>query len=61
MMGRPRISHKDDYVPVAFRLDRPSLDFLKKLAANEDLSHLLRKIVHEYIDSKLSSLFPSNK
>ena len=57
-MGRPRISHKDDSIPVAFRLDRPSLDFLKREAHDEDLSHLLRRIIHEYIDRKLSSFVP---
>lgn len=56
-MGRPRF-FKDGTQCLSFRLDKASIRFLKQLAGDEsNISFLLRKIVHEYIDQKIATSF----
>jgi len=56
-MGRPRF-FKDGTQCISFRLDKASIRFLKQLAGDEsNISYLLRKIVHEYIDQKIAASF----
>jgi len=61
-MARPR-GYDENTICIAFRIDRESLDFLRRLAKEDhehNLSAILRQIIHDHI-SKLKSTPPSSK